>query len=155
MVGFVIRWFANIIALFAVVKFVPGINVDSSRTLVLAALALGFVNAVLRPFILLLTLPLNVISLGVLTFFVNGLLFYSVSKVVAGFYVSDFWSAFWGAIAFSLVSFLLNFLINPQGKINVRYQTNSDRGGRSRRENVIDVEARHEKKSSGKLEGKK
>ena len=136
MVGFVIRWFANILALLAVVKFVPGINVDSSRTLVLAALALGFVNAVLRPFILLLTLPLNVISLGVLTFFVNGFLFYSVSKVVKGFYVSDFLSAFLGAMAFSLVSFLLNFMINPKGKINVRYQNNSDRG-RRRRENVI------------------
>jgi putative membrane protein len=153
MVGFVIRWFANIVSLLAVVKFVPGINVDSSRTLVLAALALGLVNAVLRPFILLLTLPLNVISLGVLTFFVNGLLFYSVSKVVKGFYVSDFWSAFWGAMAFSLVSFLLNLLINPQSKIKVRYQTNSPRG-RTRREDVIDVEAHHEKKSGGKLERK-
>jgi putative membrane protein len=152
MVGFIIRWFANIVSLLAVVKFVPGINVDSSRTLVLAALALGFVNAVLRPFILLLTLPLNVISLGVLTFFVNGLLFYSVSKVVKGFYVSDFWSAFWGAMAFSLASFLLNFLISPQGRINVRYQARSDRG-RPRRENVIDVEAHREKKPAGKLKG--
>jgi putative membrane protein len=153
MFGFIIRWFANIVSLLAVVKFVPGINVDSSRTLVLAALALGLVNAVLRPFILLLTLPLNVISLGVLTFFVNGLLFYLVSKVVKGFYVSDFWSAFWGAMAFSLVSFLLNLLINPHNKINVRYQTSASRG-RGRRENVIDVEAHHEKKPGGKLERK-
>jgi putative membrane protein len=153
MVGFIIRWFANIISLLAVVKFVPGINVDSSRTLVLAALALGLVNAVLRPFILLLTLPLNVISLGALTFFVNGFLFYSVSKVVKGFYVTDFWSAFWGAMAFSVVSFLLNFMINPKDKINVRYQTSSERG-RPRRDNVIDVEAHHEKKSGGKLKGK-
>jgi putative membrane protein len=154
MVGFIIRWFANIVSLLAVVKFVPGINVDSSRTLVLAALVLGLVNAVLRPFILLLTLPLNVISLGVLTFFVNGLLFYSVSKVVKGFYVSDFWSAFWGAMAFSLTSFLLNLMINPKGKINVRYQSGSPRG-QKRRDNVIDVEARHEKKPGGKLERKK
>jgi putative membrane protein len=152
MVGFVIRWAANIVSLLAVVEFVPGINVDSSRTLVLAALALGFVNAVLRPFILLLTLPFNVISLGVLTFFINGLLFYSVSKVVKGFYVSDFWSAFWGAMAFSLTSFLFNLLINPRNKISVRYQTSSR--SPTRREDVIDVEAHHEKKPGGKLERK-
>jgi len=154
MVGFIIRWFANILSLLAVVKFMPGINVDSSRALVLAALVLGLVNAVLRPFVLLLTLPLNILSLGLLTFFVNGFLFYAVSKVVAGFYVPDFLSAFWGAMAFSLVSFLLNLLINPQGKINVRYQTNSN-SCRTRRGDVIDVQARHEKKPKGHLEGKK
>ncbi len=151
--GFIIRWFANIVSLFAVVKFVPGINVDSSRTLVVAALALGLVNAVLRPVILLFTLPFNVLSLGLLTFFVNGFLFYAVSKIVKGFYVSDFWSAFWGAMGFSVVSFLLNFLINPQGKINLRYHSNTSRG-RSSRSDVIDVEARHEKKD-GKELGKK
>jgi putative membrane protein len=154
MVGFIIRWFANILSLLAVVKFVPGINLDSSRALVAAALVLGLVNAVLRPFVLLLTLPLNVLSLGLLTFFVNGFLFYAVSKVVAGFYVSDFVSAFWGAMAFSLVSFLLNLLINPQGKINVRYQTNSN-SSRTPRKDVIDVQARHEKRPKEHLEGKK
>ena len=115
MVGFIIRLFANIVSLLAVAKFVPGINVDSSRTLVVAALVLGLVNAVLRPFVLLLTLPLNVLSLGLLTFFINGFLFYLVSKVVKGFYVSDYLSAFLGALAFSLVSFMLNLLIKPSG----------------------------------------
>ena len=153
MIGFSIRWFVNIISLLAVAKFVPGISVDNSRTLVVAALVLGLVNAMLRPFILLLTLPFNVLSLGLLTFFVNGFLFYAVSKMVKGFYVSDFWSAFWGAIGFSLVSFLLNLLINPRGKINVRYQ-NSAYHSRPRRGDVIDVEARHEKRSGQKLEKK-
>ena len=113
MVGLIIRWFANIVALLAVVKLVPGINIDSSRTLVVAALVLGLVNAVLRPFIILLTLPLNVLSLGLLTFFVNGFLFYGVSKMVSGFIVSDYLSAFLGALAFGIISFLLNLLINP------------------------------------------
>jgi putative membrane protein len=154
MVGFIIRWFANIVALLAVAKFVPGINVDSSRTLVVAALTLGLVNAVLRPFILLLTLPLNVLSLGLLTFFVNGFLFYLVSKIVKGFYVSDYLSAFLGAMAFSLVSFLLNLLITPRSSVKVRYQAGAG-STRPRRGDVIDVEARHEKKPGGKLEGKK
>jgi putative membrane protein len=152
MVGFVIRWFANIVSLLAVVKFVPGINVDSSRTLVVAALVLGLVNAVLRPFVLLLTLPINVISLGLLTFFINGFLFYLVSKMVKGFYVSDYLSAFLGAMAFSLVSFLLNLLIKPRDKIQVRYQSGSG-SSRARRKDVIDVQARHEKKPQ-KPEGK-
>jgi putative membrane protein len=153
MIGFVIRWAANIVSLLAVAKFVPGINVDNGRTLVLAALVLGLVNAVLRPFILLLTLPLNVLSLGVLTFFVNGFLFYAVSKIVKGFYVLDFWSAFWGAICFSLVSFLLNILINPKARISAHYQSNTYRGP-ARRGEVIDVEARHEKKPGQKSSNK-
>ncbi len=152
MVGFIIRLFANIVSLLAVAKFVPGINVDSSRTLVVAALVLGLVNAVLRPFVLLLTLPLNVLSLGLLTFFINGFLFYLVSKVVKGFYVSDYLSAFLGALAFSLVSFMLNLLIKPRDKISVRYQSGFNRS-QARRKDVIDVQARHEKKSR-KPEGK-
>ncbi len=153
MVGFIIRWFANIVSLLAVAKIVPGINLDSSRTLVWAALVLGLVNALLRPVILLWTLPLNVLSLGLLTFFINGFLFYAVSKLVKGFFIPDFGSAFWGAIAFSLISFLLNLLINPQGRINLRYQTDRARG-KGRRGDVIDVEASHEKKSEIKREGK-
>ena len=150
MIGFIIRWFANIVSLLAVANLVPGINVDNGRTLAVAALVLGLVNAVLRPFILLLTLPLNVLSLGLLTFFVNGFLFYSVSRIVKGFYVSDFWSAFWGALAFSLVSFLLNLLINPRGRVGFSYRQRDPGSRRPRRGDVIDVEARHEKKTGRK-----
>jgi putative membrane protein len=146
MIGFIIRFFANVLSLFAVATFVPGINVDNSRSLVLAVLALGLVNAVLRPVILLFTLPFNILSLGLLTLFINGLLFYGVSKIVKGFYVSGFWSAFWGAIVFSIISFFLNLLINPQGnKFKVRYQSKG-RAGSRRKGEVIDVEACHEKK---------
>jgi putative membrane protein len=146
MIGFILRWFANIISLLVVINFVPGINIDSSRTLVVAALALGLVNALLRPFILLFTLPLNVLSLGLLTLFVNGFLFYGVSKIIKGFYVTDFWNAFWGALCFSLVSFLFNLLINPQEKkVKKDFQNNAYRDPR-RRGNIIDVEASHEKK---------
>ena len=142
---FIIKWFANIISLFAVVNFVPGINVDNGRALVAAAFVLGLVNAVLKPFIILLTLPINIFSLGILTFFINAFLFYAVSKVVKGFYVLDFWSAFWGAIWFGFAGFLVNFLINPHGRNNSRRQNNVFHG-RPRRGNVIDVEARRENK---------
>jgi len=154
MISFIIKWFADILALLAVVNLLPGISVDNSRTLAAAALVLGLVNAVLRPLILLLTLPFNVLSLGVLTFFVNGFLFYAVSKMVKGFYVSDFWSAFWGAIGFSLVSFLLNFMISPKKKNGQRGPVSASRGGQPRRGDVIDVEARHEKVSGQKLDRK-
>ncbi len=149
--AFIIKWFVNIISLFAVVNFVPGINVDNGRDLVVAAFVLGLVNAVLRPFIILLTLPINVISLGILTFFINAFLFYAVSKAVKGFYVLDFWSAFWGAMWFSFASFLVNLLINPKRKTNMRRPDNVFHG-RTRRGNVIDVEARHEKETGGKNE---
>ena len=78
--------------------------------MLVVALVLGIINAFLRPLIILITLPMNILTLGTLTLFINGALFYLVSKIVKGFVITGFWSAFWGYILFSIISFLLSLL---------------------------------------------
>jgi len=141
MVGFFIRWLVNTLALIIVVNIVPGISAGEWQTVAVAALVLGFLNAFLRPLIILFTLPLHVMSLGLFTLVTNGLMLYAVSKIVEGFYVAGFWSAFWGALFFSVISFVLNFFIDPQGKVSVHvYQRQSRYPGGD--EHVIDVEGK-------------
>ena len=111
MVYFLGRWLVNALAIFIVVHIVKGIEVSSMSVILVIALVLGIINAFLRPLILLITLPINILTLGVFTFFINGALFYFVSKIVKGFMITDFWTAFWGYIFFSIISFLLSLLI--------------------------------------------
>ncbi len=75
---------------------------------IVAALVLGIVNAVLRPILFLLTLPLQVLTLGLFTFVINGLLFWFVGHLGIGLVVDGFWAAFWGAIVLGIVSFVLS-----------------------------------------------
>ena len=113
MKSFLMRWFITAIAVFVAANIVRGIEVPSVGVLLVVALVLGIINAFLRPVIILITLPINILTLGLLTLFINGALFYLVAHIVKGFSVADFWSAFWGAILVSIVSFLLNYLAGP------------------------------------------
>ncbi|MFA5100196.1 MAG: phage holin family protein [Candidatus Omnitrophota bacterium] len=142
--GFFVRWWVNIIALLAVVLLVPGIHVDRFLTALLAALCLGLVNAFLRPLLIWLTLPLNILSLGFFTLLINGFLFFLVSRIVPGFVVVSFWNAIWGALAFSIFSFILNLMINPSCGVNTRSYKTKDTG-KPRRDDVIDVEGKVER----------
>ena len=139
MFGFLIRWLINTLALVIVVLMVPGIHAQYGETVVLAALVLGFLNAFLRPVIILLTLPLHVMSLGFFTLVVNGLMLYAVSKIVEGFYVANFWSAFFGALFFSIISFVLGLFIDPHGKINIHFRQQKFSGSRPS-DDIIDIE---------------
>ena len=105
------RWLVNTLSIFIVVHVVKGIEVSNTWVILVVALVIGIINAFLRPFIILITLPINILTLGLLTFFINGALFYLVSKMVKGFMITDFWTAFWGYILFSIISFLLSLLI--------------------------------------------
>jgi putative membrane protein len=148
MIGFLIKWVINIVALLAVVHIVPGVGFNSIETAVIAALVLGLVNAVLRPVVIFITLPLTILTLGIFTLFINGFMLFIVSKIVKGFVIADFWSAFWGALCFSIVSFLLNIFINPQGKIKMDlYQHNRNAPKRS---GVIDVDFKVDDKNDTK-----
>ena len=140
MVGLLIRWIVNTVSLIVVVRLVPGIHVDRWEGAATAALVLGLLNAFLKPFVVLLTLPLQIISLGFFTLLINGVMLYLVSKIVEGFYIASFWSAFWGALIFSAISFLLNLFIEPGEKMNVRFY----RKGRvySSHDDVVDVEGK-------------
>ena len=136
---FLIKWFINIVTLFAVVHIIAGVSVDSWQTTIVAALVLGMLNSFLRPFFIMLTLPLNIISLGLLTLFINGLMFYLAARFVKGFTVSGFFSAFWAALLFSIISFILNLLFTP--KINVGFRWyRGERSDKPKYQDVIDVE---------------
>ena len=108
-------WLFNAIALMAVAYLLPGISVASFVTALIAALVLGLVNAVIRPILVLLTLPATLLTLGLFIFVINGLLFWFVGSFIEGFTVAGFWAGFFGAIVYSLVSWLLSALILPAG----------------------------------------
>jgi putative membrane protein len=114
MKGFFVRWLLNVMSLVVAVHIVPGIRFDNWRTMAIAALVLGLLNAFLRPILLLLTLPVNVLTLGLFTLFINGFLFYCASWLLQGFIVAGYWSAFLGALVVSITSALLGFIFNPE-----------------------------------------
>lgn len=114
-----LKWVVNAMALFVVVHVVSGISVDRWQTLLVGALVLGLLNAFLRPVLLFLTLPVNILTLGFFTLVLNGLIFYLAAWLVEGFHVTGFWSSFVAALVFSIVSFLLNLLIHSDGQRKV------------------------------------
>ena len=111
MAKLLVVWLINALALMAVAYLVPSISVSSFGAALVAALALGLVNAVVRPVLALLTLPVTVLTLGLFIFGLNGLLFWGVASVLEGFHVGGFWPGVFGAIVFSLVSWLLSALV--------------------------------------------
>ena len=107
----IIRWFLCGLALILVAYLVPGIIVADFYIALIAALLLGLVNALIRPILLLITLPLNILTLGLFTLVINGLLFWFIASFVRGFQVAGFWPAFWGALVYSILSFFFSHLV--------------------------------------------
>ena len=104
-------WLVNTVALIAVAYLMPSISVSSFGAALVAALVLGLINAVVRPVLVLLTLPVTILTLGLFIFVLNGLLFWAVGAWLEGFNVGDFWAGVLGAILFSIVSWLLSALV--------------------------------------------
>lgn len=109
-----LRWLVNALALLCLAYFLPGIAVDGFYAAIIAALVLGLVNAIIKPLIILLTLPINILTLGLFTFVINGLLFWFVGTVVKGFYVEGFWPAFFGALIMSIVGWTTSGLFKKK-----------------------------------------
>jgi len=107
-----LRWLLSALSLMLVAYLVPGISVASFYSALIAALILGLVNALIRPIILLLTLPVNILTLGLFTLVINALLFWLAATIVKGFNVTGFMPAFWGALAMWLISWVLNWVFN-------------------------------------------
>jgi putative membrane protein len=108
-------WLVNAVALIAVAYLMPSITVSSFTSALIAALILGLVNAIIRPVLVLLTLPVTVLTLGLWIFVINGLLFWFVGSFVPGFVVHGFWAGVIGSILFSIVSWLLSTLVLKRG----------------------------------------
>ena len=119
MQGLVIRWLVSAAALYLTSLIVRGIEIQGVVPLLFAAVTIGILNAVVRPFVLLLTLPLNLLTLGLFTLVVNGMMLWMASKVVVGFVVHGFWSAIGGWLLMSFFTFLINLLIGETGQIEI------------------------------------
>ena len=109
-----LTWIINAVALLAVAWLMPSIAISSFTAALVAALVLGLVNTLIRPVLVLLTLPVTLLSLGLFILVINGLLFWFVGSFVPGFAVANFWSGFFGAIFYSIVSWLLSGLLLSQ-----------------------------------------
>jgi len=101
---FLIHWLVIAIALWVTAYILPGVNFDSTTALAVAAIVLGLINAVVRPILTILTLPITILTLGLFYLVVNGFTFFLAAKVVPGFGVSGFWWAVLGALLVSIVS---------------------------------------------------
>lgn len=106
-----VRWLINAAALYATAYLVKGITVTDTTSLLLAAILLGIVNAFIRPVLLVLTLPFNVMTLGLFTFVLNALLLWLTSSLVDGFIIEGFFAAFIGSIAVSIISSILSMML--------------------------------------------
>jgi putative membrane protein len=104
-------WILNAVALLAVAWLLPSIHVASFGAAMLAALLLGLVNAVLRPLLLLLTLPVTLLTLGLFIFVINGMMFWLAGSLIEGFVVGGFWPAVIGSLLYSVVSWALSGLL--------------------------------------------
>lgn len=106
-----IRWLLNAAVLVLLTYYLPGISVASFYTALVAALVLGLVNALIKPIILIFTLPVNILTLGLFTLVINALLLWLVSTVVKGFVVAGFWPAFWAALVLSVAGWFFGKML--------------------------------------------
>ncbi|MEO5691619.1 MAG: phage holin family protein [Usitatibacter sp.] len=116
MLTLVARWIINAAALLLVAYLYPGVMVESFFAALIAALVLGLVNAVIRPVLLLLTLPVTILTLGLFIFVINALLFWFVAEVVQGFKVTGFWAAMIGSILYSVITLVTSWVLFPRRK---------------------------------------
>lgn len=104
---FLVHWFSLAVALGVTAWILPGVRLDSAASLLVAALVLGFLNAVLKPVLVVLTLPITILSLGIFYFVLNAILFGMGALLVPGFRVDGFGWAFLGALVMSMLSTFL------------------------------------------------
>ena len=117
MKGIAVRWLFQSVAILVAAYLIDGIRVSGFPSAILAAAVLGFLNAFLRPVLLLLTLPLNILTLGLFTFVINALLLMMASGVIGGFEVDGFGAALLGSLLISVVSWLLTTYIGDRGTV--------------------------------------
>ena len=106
-----LRWLISALTLILIAYFVPGITVVSFYSALIAALILGLINALIRPLLIILTLPVNILTLGLFTLVINALMFLLASSMVKGFYVTSFMAAFWGALIMCLTGWVIGGLL--------------------------------------------
>lgn len=102
--GILIIWIINAVALLAVGYLLPGVTIDGFGSALIAALVLGFINSIIRPIFIILTIPLTIVTLGLFLVVINALLFWLAGSIFSGFSVNSFWWALFGALIYSIIS---------------------------------------------------
>ncbi|MBI1908378.1 phage holin family protein [Candidatus Uhrbacteria bacterium] len=109
---FILRWLINALALILVTKIVSGFHVDTFYSALIAALVIGLLNAIIRPVLILLTLPITIVTLGLFTFVINALIIWFTGTIVKGFTVDGFLPALMAALILWAVSTLTNWMLH-------------------------------------------
>lgn len=115
--GILFRWIVLTVAILFAAYLIDGIYVRGFLSAFMAAAILGILNAFLRPVLLIVTLPFNILTLGLFTFIINALLLKMASGVISGFEIQGFWPAVLGALIISIVSWLMNALVSDRGRV--------------------------------------
>ena len=123
---FIIRLLINAIAL-AVISYlqVAHVHADSVQALVIGAIVLGIINAIIRPILIVVSCPLEVLTLGLFTLIINALIFYFGLRLVSGWVVPSFADAFWAAIVMSIISWILSLVLGERRDDTARRGTNA------------------------------
>jgi putative membrane protein len=119
MAGFILRALIASLGLWAATEILPGLSSDNPTTLILAGLLLGFVNAIVRPFALLLSLPALLFTLGLFLLVINAAMLGLVALMLRGFHIDGFWTAVGGSLIVSVVSWVGSWLIGAKGRVEV------------------------------------
>lgn len=121
------RWVVNTVALFVVVKTIKGLNITAQGmngfwTLVATAAVIGIINAVIKPVLVFLTMPISILTFGIFTLLLNGAMFALAGWIVPGFQVTSFWGAILGSLLFSLITFIGGLFIGMNEGVKVKYK---------------------------------
>lgn len=116
MKGILLRWLVSALSLLLISYLVPGIEVDGFFSALVAAVILGILNAIIRPVLIILTLPLTILTLGLFIFVINGFMLLILSALMKGIHIQGFWPALAGALILSAVGWLTSSFINEHGR---------------------------------------
>lgn len=119
MAGFLVRCLVSAVGLWLASLIIDGITVQSAAVLLGAALLLGIVNAIVRPVMIVLTLPFTILTLGLFLFVINAMMLGLVAWLLDGFAISGFWAALGGSVIISLTSWVASWYIGPKGNIEL------------------------------------
>ena len=104
----VLKWLLSAVALLVVAYVYSGVQVNSFVSALIAAAVIGLLNAVLRPVLVILTLPVSIVTLGLFLFVINALMFWSASGLLNGFHVAGFWAALLGSLIYSALGLIID-----------------------------------------------
>ncbi|HQR50665.1 MAG TPA: phage holin family protein [Methylophilaceae bacterium] len=116
---FLLHWGIMSLSLWVASHLFSGLEFSSKSSLLVSALMLGFVNAILKPILILLTLPLTLLTLGLFLLVINALMIQLVAALVSGFKVSDFWTAFFASIFIAIFGLFLEWLLPGNGLLAI------------------------------------